>query len=1103
LVWQVALGVGVVHAAPPSDTPVAAAQPAKPRQPAPPPAPRPAPRLPVGYRSARRATAADADASRGAPDGSPYLHALEHCERDPSRALDMRTARLFERIGPLVLSKVLIVTVPDPVDSSFGEQFDTTLSAVGAAFAAMGYASGEYALPWTDQRTSATVATDKSGGTASDTPSGRCVPGVLVFRRSAPGPAFDGNRSEVALVLLVGETPAWGVHVNALGQALSFAAQSATTASDRIRILGPSFSGSASSLRAALDQWSAAQSARAPTFEIISGSATAPATATELRAPNTDFSATVVPDNVQTCAMYRFLAQRLSVPMEHVALMVESNTAFGDFFKAFQCAREKAGPTDPPLRPRIIVPFPLHVAELRAAEEKLRKPSADDQIADGRSPLDLRIDQGRQSMDSLPAFAPDLTAPGTQLELAEIFSTLCRQDVRALGLLASDVRDVAVLGEEAKRQCPGLTLFTLGPDRMLHHRRYRDLDGLLVASSYPLHASAAGWSYPYRGREVLQTFPSEGAQGVFNAALLLAGETSKLLDYGPPPGVDDRTVVRPPVWISALGRDGFWPITAAAYGAGDHGYVRAIDEPAATGGKEPTFRLPLVHALGTAIPSETKVRRLRAWALRFSLPAGFVFLMAMAQLFSLINLVGFVVQSRPNAAPSRRRSLWGWLDPYRAVPRSHMVQRRIAVAWTLSVLLLVNLGALILCGIPSVLGTSWRMGVGAAISAVLCGTLLTAIGMLALGPVPAWSGDETETSRVSVDSTFVVALLLGGAVVGALLVALMRPWLLSLERHEPDLTFFYERATNITSGLSPATGAMLFAMALLAAGIGELNRIRLNAFAAQFQRICFGLWDDPTCKMTAAVRTGPLALVIIAVFTAVGILTGTNDYHHPFEGPWLGYLFTLPGPYLIAGMITFQLYRFARVWVTMHRVFRAYAERRNIPDFKAIVQPYFLHLLQPPFDPTLGRVIIDQVAATRAGEARADEAPLRLMLFASYGRAHLHNFLTFVTISGLLLILLSTAYPFKLLHSTDVLTWVMITVILAVGLFVLIEMNRDEVLSEIGGTAPRRVSLDRTFNRTVLIHVGLPLLGLAATRFTTVGLLVGDFVKPLLQLFSI
>jgi hypothetical protein len=35
-----------------------------------------------------------------------------------------------------------------------------------------------------------------------------------------------------------------------------------------------------------------------------------------------------------------------------------------------------------------------------------------------------------------------------------------------------------------------------------------------------------------------------------------------------------------------------------------------------------------------------------------------------------------------------------------------------------------------------------------------------------------------------------------------------------------------------------------------------------------------------------------------------------------------------------------------------------------------------------------------------------------------------------------------------------------------------------------------------------MIHIGLPLLGLAATRFTTVGMLFGDFVKPVMQLFG-
>ena len=1028
-----------------------------------------------------------------ASDNATFLHALERCERDPARSLDVRAARLFERIGPKVLRAVLIVTVPDPVDSSFGEGFDATVSAVGAAMAAVGYASGEYSLPWLDRARGGEKRTAEGGG---DAPGSRCVPGILVFRRGASD--RGDNRSDVVLVLLVGETPAWGVHVNALGQALTFAARSGSETP--VRILGPSFSGSAASLRAALDEWAAAQGGQAPAFEVVSGSATAPAVAEELRSPRIDFSATVAPDNVQTCAMYRFLAGRLNITMDDVALFVESNTAFGDFFKEFQCAREADVP-GPPLRPRIIVPFPLHIAELRAAEEKQRKPSDATRtsegdlgagaLAGGTSPLDLRIDQGGHSMDNLPAFAPELTAPGIQLELTEILGTLCRQQIRAVGLLASDVRDVAVLGEEALRRCPGLTLFTVGPNRILHHQRYRDLDGLLVASSYPLHASAASWSYPFRGREILQTFSSEGAAGVYNATLLLLGEPGKVVNYGPPPGVDERAAIRPPVWISSVGRDSFWPITASAYGDGDHHFVRALD---------------------ATDDGETQARQRRAWALRFSLPAGFVFLMALVQLFSCINLAGFVVQSNPGAPPSRRRSMWGWLDPYRAVGGTHGRQRRLASACALAVLLLMNLGALLLYGIPMILGTSWRMGIGGTVSALVCGALMTAMIMLALGPVPAWEPPDPDAAgggmhdvRGRVDRTFLAALFAGSVILGPLLLLVLRPWLLGLAAHEPDLTFFYERTTNITSGLSAATGGMLYALALLAACIAELNRLRLNAFAEEFRSACFDLWDKdgPACKLDAAVTTGPLTVAVVLIFTAVGIATAYGDYHHPFEGAWLGYLFCLLGPFVIGGMIVAQLHRFARVWVIMHRVFRGFTERRAVPDFKEIFAPHFLHLLQPPLDPTLGHVLIDQVAAERRAGKRDDEAPLRLLLFASYGRAHLHNLLTFVSVSGLLLILLSTTYPFKLLHGVDILTWVMAGLILIVALFVLIEMNRDEVLSVIGGTTPGRVSLDRSFTRTVLIHVGLPLLGLAATRFTTVGVLVGDFVKPLLQLFSI
>ena len=63
--------------------------------------------------------------------------------------------------------------------------------------------------------------------------------------------------------------------------------------------------------------------------------------------------------------------------------------------------------------------------------------------------------------------------------------------------------------------------------------------------------------------------------------------------------------------------------------------------------------------------------------------------------------------------------------------------------------------------------------------------------------------------------------------------------------------------------------------------IAELNRLRLNAFAAEFRYACFDLWDEdgPGCKLTAAVSTGPLAIVVVTTFTAVGIATAYGDYY--------------------------------------------------------------------------------------------------------------------------------------------------------------------------------------------------------------------------------
>jgi hypothetical protein len=93
--------------------------------------------------------------------------------------------------------------------------------------------------------------------------------------------------------------------------------------------------------------------------------------------------------------------------------------------------------------------------------------------------------------------------------------------------------------------------------------------GTLVASAYPLYVPVQSrmfhrnfWNWPARTRpeQVGQKklFQSMVSEAVYNATQIQIGDRA-LVDYCPPsPSRDDRCV--PPVWVSIIGDDGFWPV---------------------------------------------------------------------------------------------------------------------------------------------------------------------------------------------------------------------------------------------------------------------------------------------------------------------------------------------------------------------------------------------------------------------------------------------------------------------------------------------------------------------------------------------------------------
>jgi hypothetical protein len=245
----------------------------------------------------------------------------------------------------------IVAILPDPVESALGNQFDNFLDAIQRALAGSGYALDRFRNPWPmpalvgessadDQKNK-----DSSGDSdATRKPNYTQEPGMMLFR--------DNVKGRLMVVFLVGETPTRGLHKsalkNALGQALQIAktspAPSATNpdagasgvsiknAGSRIKVMGPSFSGSAVSMNFALRSWlTDPKSSGVKGIDIISGSATAINKKEFLKDLNAvDYHTTVFSDDY----VINRLLDWLKLPQgDGVAILAEESTAYGTVVK--------------------------------------------------------------------------------------------------------------------------------------------------------------------------------------------------------------------------------------------------------------------------------------------------------------------------------------------------------------------------------------------------------------------------------------------------------------------------------------------------------------------------------------------------------------------------------------------------------------------------------------------------------------------------------------------------------------------------------------------------------------------------------------------------
>ena len=161
-----------------------------------------------------------------------------------------------------------------------------------------------------------------------------------------------------------------------------------------------------------------------------------------------------------------------------------------------------------------------------------------------------------------------MDGPIVESQVNSIIDVIRHRRLTLVGIVATDERDVLFLAKMVKRDVPDVQLFWIGANLIYLHSDYAPYTrGALVASTYPLYIAdqrpqnEPGQAGATRRREAFQ---SAAAQGVFNATLVQLGEEDKLIDYCTG-GDDGGRACAPPMWVSVIGDDGFWPLTHESF----------------------------------------------------------------------------------------------------------------------------------------------------------------------------------------------------------------------------------------------------------------------------------------------------------------------------------------------------------------------------------------------------------------------------------------------------------------------------------------------------------------------------------------------------------
>jgi hypothetical protein len=104
-----------------------------------------------------------------------------------------------------------------------------------------------------------------------------------------------------------------------------------------------------------------------------------------------------------------------------------------------------------------------------------------------------------------------------------------------------------------------------------------------------------------------------------------------------------------------------------------------------------------------------------------------------------------------------------------------------------------------------------------------------------------------------------------------------------------------------------------------------------------------------------------------------------------------------------------------------------------------------------------------------------------------------------LTVDALVLLLSTRVYPFQPQTTLSALAWVLLLAVVAVCVWILLDMERNATLSHMSGSEPGKISWDLGFASQMIVYAGLPILALVASHFPEVGRPLLDWIRPVMS----